>query len=321
MPVSSADPNGSNSGAGTSSVLQFQPNMKITRFTLPEFTPDDPDTWFAAVEHIFRSNDVDTEDKKFSNILQYLTGSDLSHIKDIIPSDSADKYTQAKTRLTQIYGRGKLEQISRLLNGTDIDPNMKPSIILAKLRNAAGAKCTNDDIFRGIWLQKLPQRTKEMLAINASLSLDDQAKMADCLYEAYQQSNQISAIQPQLQMPGMQPNTSSFQPQSTNLNATQATPTSNVSLDAFNTLMTLFQGLQTQISAIQTNQKSFEEKLSNRTYQQRPNNYRNRRFRSPSPYRKNLNIVDGLCYYHTKFGERAYKCAKGCKNYERGNAN
>lgn len=48
-----------------------------------------------------------------------------------------------------------------------------------------------------MWIQRLPQRTREILSINTKLSLDEQAQLADQLYTTYKSSNssQVSAAQ------------------------------------------------------------------------------------------------------------------------------
>lgn len=279
------------SSSNTSETPPAASVVQYVRFSLPEFTPHDPDTWFSAAEHIFQAHKVETEDTKFANVLQYLSGADLSHIKDIIPSTTIkDKYTQAKDRLTQIYGRSRVDEITRLINGTDFAPNMRPSVILAKMKSIAGKDCAKDEIFRSLWIQKLPQRTRELLSINAKLSLEEQAKMADCLFDTY--TTTISAVDAVSPIPIHTPNPPNYG----NDNAM---------------LMTMITQIQTQISAIQTNQKALEERLSDsRRFR------KNHRFRSPSPFRRNTQITNGLCYYHSRFGEKAYKCAVGCKNFK-----
>ncbi|XKL61490.1 hypothetical protein PGB90_008547 [Kerria lacca] len=111
---------------------------KFVKFSLPSFSTDDPETWFAAAQHIFNSNSMKTEDGRFLYLLQYLGPLELSHIKDIIISSCQNKYTATKERLIRIHGTNKQEKIRRLLDGTDINVNEKPSISLAKFKGALG---------------------------------------------------------------------------------------------------------------------------------------------------------------------------------------
>lgn len=55
-------------------VMTNQNQVKITKFVMPEFTPADPETLFKASKHIFNANHIDTEETKFSQVLQYLPG-------------------------------------------------------------------------------------------------------------------------------------------------------------------------------------------------------------------------------------------------------
>lgn len=65
-------------------------NQRIVKFILPKFNPADTKTWFAAVEHIFHTNGVNSEEERFSSLLQHLDSSDLSHICDMC--DAKDRW-------------------------------------------------------------------------------------------------------------------------------------------------------------------------------------------------------------------------------------
>lgn len=96
----------------------------------------------------------------------------------------------------QIHGKSRLEQLTKLLQGVDIHSNTKPSVILNKMRNL-GPTSDSNEILRSMWLQKLPQRTREILAINTDQSLDHQTELADRLYETYEihnYSQNVSAV-------------------------------------------------------------------------------------------------------------------------------
>lgn len=260
---------------------QYQP--RLVRFTLPDFTPNDPEIWFSAVDHIFRTNSITSEEEKFSSLLQYIDSTELGHIRDIIPSNSPTKYSQAKARLQQIHGRSRLEQINKLLQGVDTNTQTKPSVILNKMRSLVGPECTSDEIIRSIWLQKLPARTKEILAVNNELSLDKQAEMADRLFETYEIQNYSTQ------------------------NVAAVSHNNDITQNSVEMLINMIHNLQTQISAINNRGRS-PTRTSFRTRS------RSRQYRSPSANRT-PQMFNGLCWYHHTFGTNARKCTPGCNSY------
>lgn len=269
--------------AGTSEQVQLPVNSaRVGKFTLPDFTPNDPETWFAAVEHIFLVNNITSDDVKFANLLQYLDGSELCHIKDIISSTETGKYGKSKSRLIQIHGKSQLEQLTKLLKGVDTDYQMKPSVVLTKMRNLVGPEASGTELLRSIWLQKLPPRTCEILAIDNSKSLEQQAQMADRLYETYE-SNYYN---------------------STRNNTVAATTSANSDLTA---LVNLIKNLQVEIAEIKTEQKISNQNRSRPFYRNRS---RSRGSRSVSEGR--TQFYGELCWYHHNFGTNARKCAPGC---------
>lgn len=53
--------------------------------------PADPETWFSVSEHTFNVNHIVTEEAKLKHVLQYLTGTELSQIKDVITSSDDNR--------------------------------------------------------------------------------------------------------------------------------------------------------------------------------------------------------------------------------------
>lgn len=255
---------------------------RLVKFHLPTFTANDPDTWFSAVEHIFRVNQVTSEDEKFSMLLQCLDPTQLGYIKDILGENSPNKFTAAKERLVQIHGRSLTEQIQKMLKQVESSYD-KPSVILTKMKNIVGSN-QNTELLKSIWIQKLPPRTAEILAINPDLTLDQQAKTADRLHD-----HNTSHVQPQVYAVASKPVESNM-PQL---------------LDMISKLTTQVASLQQQMDA-QTNHHSRER---------RPNYSRNR-----SRSRSKPELTNGICWYHTTFKTQAFKCVPGC-NFSRNSEN
>lgn len=254
-----------------------QAKTRIVKYNLPEFTANDPDTWFSAVEHIFKVNSVSSEDEKFSSLLQCLDAIQLGFIKDILTSNSQAKFTESKARLIQIHGQSVTEKIQKMLKQVE-SSNDKPSIILTKMKNIVGTS-QNTDLLKNIWLQKLPARTVEILAINPDLTLDQQAKTADRLHDH---------------------NTCFVQPQVYSVKSTTAETNMPQLLELISKLTTQVASLQHQVG---------QQQNSNHHSRERHRNSNRNRSRS----RSRPELINGVCWYHTTFKAQAYKCVPGCK--------
>ncbi len=273
---------------------------KYVKFSLPPFSPNDPDVWFAASEHIFATNSIKTENEKFSYLLQSIGTIELANIRDIIASNTEDKYTQARKRLSQVHGKSKEEKIQRLLTGAEVDRNEKPSVILAKLKymSAENELSIGDDVIRSIWIQNLPERIVEFLAAYKDESITKQVKIADDLHEyEKKKSRSVETVS----VPEVKDQNSAD-----NLDVNTKTQ--------MDIMMALLQNLTSQVAEI----KNHRSRSNERNTQRRANSPFRPRQRSRSrplrPFVKN-----GICTYHFKFGENAYKCMPGCKHYRSGN--
>ena len=269
--------------------------QKYHRFTLPEFNAMDPEVWFLTAEHIFGVNSVNSEAERFSYLLQSVPSADLVHVRDIMQSDTATKYSTAKNRLIGLHGETKDQKIQRLLNGLQINRNEKPSLILAKIKSVV-SQGEDSDVIYGMWLRSLPEDTRRFCMASTG-SLEEKATMADRLYTPQDAPNfQVSAIA----------QTSSQQVCAVD-NATSM----------MNTLFNMLQNLQVEVASI---------KASKQSHNSNGNRYRNRN-RSPFRYGRSRSrsrskspsaqpdIEDGKCWYHREFGNRARKCRVGCDKY------
>lgn len=272
------------------------------RFELPAYNSTNPDLWFLTCEIIFEDYGVETEKKRFSAILQRLGTEQIATLESIIRQKPVDPYTQAKARLIAADGKSEEEKLNHLLRGADIPTGTKPCVILQKLRALVGAIPEADRLVRPIWLQKLPVRMQEILSANSSDPLDSVCKTADKLYELQIRSSvEVSAV------------------------AASASHSSATD-DCLTAALRL---LTSEIAALRADRREHRPRDTSRgrsrdrsrdrsygRYSSRP------RGRSQTPGRDlKPEIIDGLCWYHYTYGDRARNCATGCKRASQGNAN
>ena len=181
---------------------QQQPTVAIAHavsLKLPEFWPSDPDLWFARVEASFEAQGITLEKTKFGHVVRVLPAQYASEVLDIILSPPKSSYTAIKDALKKRVCPSKRQQLQQLLHLEELG-DRKPSQLLRhmlKLRGGTITEADGDEIFREIFLQKLPTHIRTVLAIHKAESLGNLADMADNMAEMQgpQQPVQACAVQ------------------------------------------------------------------------------------------------------------------------------
>jgi len=286
----------------------------ISQVIMPQFQlSDDPETWFNCAEQIFQTHRIITEPEKFGYLLQSLTHKDLTRIKDIVNdtvNTANDKYLRAKTRLVSLHGQSEDDKIRSLLQGTDISNDQKPSFILHEVRQLAPQD--SESFIRGVWEKILPKDIKEQIAPWSKKTLAEQAEIADLLYKA--------------KGPSSTPNAGTV--------AAVSAPSHDSRID---TIFNMLNQVQLQIAELSIGRRNRSYDRSNnsrRSSSHSPNQYHGRHSRrdSPAPHRSRNNrsqsrprirpkVVNEVCTFHYRFGERAFRCMSGCRFYKKKSEN
>lgn len=160
---------------------------------------------------------------------------------------------------------------------------VKPSVFLQRLRNLSIEKC-NDLVLRTLFLEKLPRNIQSVLAISKAISLNHLAADADKIFETiHTDSFSVSAINTVHSVPSVSSNN--------NLN------------EVMNALKTVTLGL----SEVKKSIESLSTSVKASVYK---NEYRPSRSRSSSRSSQKENFE--LCFYHSRFGDKATKCQPPC---------
>lgn len=252
---------------------------------LPPFWPEEPELWFAQVEGQFAISGIISDSTKFYYVVGQLDSQFSREVKDIIISPPAtDKYGKLKSELIKRLTASQEKKIKQLLIHEELG-DRKPSQFLRHLKSLAGAN-VSDDFLRTIWVSRLSHGIQTVLAGQTpSACIDDMADLADRIHELASPSPQYAVA-------------STSQPQSSPGSALEA-------------LTREVAELRRQFQNLASERSSRTHTRSARSTQRRSVS---RSRRSQSNYRK-----FPLCWYHSKFGEKANKCSAPC-DYKAGNS-
>lgn len=139
---------------------------------LPDFWPSDPELWFAQAEALFTAQNVTQEQTKCGHVFRVLPPRYASEVCHIILRPQEQSYKVLKAELTKRVCPSK-RRLQQLLHVEDLG-DRKPSQLLRhmlKLRGDAVLDADRNEIFRELFLQKLPITIRTALATNKDATL------------------------------------------------------------------------------------------------------------------------------------------------------
>lgn len=166
-----------------SSALE-QPQVAALAVRLPPFWPADPQLWFAQVESQFALRRITDQQTRFHHVVSALSSTDAAEVRDIIiappPTTPYDILRAELVRRTSLSEQRRLQQ---LLTTEELG-DKTPSQLLRRMKHLLGNATIEDSLLRQLFLQRLPNDVRMMLASADSATLDDLAKVADRIVDA-----------------------------------------------------------------------------------------------------------------------------------------
>ncbi|BHF62307.1 hypothetical protein SprV_0200528900 [Sparganum proliferum] len=173
------------------------PDVSTLSFKLPPFTPSNPRVWFRQIEAVFSTSRITSERTRYSYVVQSLpfdVAVDVDDLLDPIPAN--DPYTELKNAVIQRVAKSANRMLRELFTQVELG-DQTPSQLMRHRRSLLAGSHMDDDIFRQIWLDKLPVPTQQVLSmLDTSTSLDKVANHADRIRECYPVGATCANIQP-----------------------------------------------------------------------------------------------------------------------------
>nr|VZI47909.1 unnamed protein product [Spirometra erinaceieuropaei] len=173
-------------------------DLNTLSFKLPPFTPSNPRVWFRPIEAVIPTSRITKERTRYSYVLQSLpfdVAVDVDDLLDPIPAN--DSHTQLKNAVIQRVAKSANRMLRELFTQGELG-DQTPSQLMRHMRSLlAGHHMDDDDIFRQIWLDKLPVPMQQVLSmLDISTSLDKVANHADSISACYPVGAACANIQP-----------------------------------------------------------------------------------------------------------------------------
>jgi len=244
---------------------------------LPPFWTQDPAAWFSYSEATFNIRNITSSRTKYDYVVTSLPYEMIYEIKDIIASPpAADPYENLKKSLIARTAISERDRLRQLLSKEDLG-DRKPSQLLRHMKSLLGAKMADFDtkLLRELFTQRLPSDIQLVLAAaSPETQLESLAGIADRVMEV--NKNSICAV-----------------------SVKKSNPNTTTTLTE---VLTRIDDLTKKVEDLAT------EVHRNKSQQHYRPRSQSRQARNSSPNKKRKD----WCYFHNRFGDKAFKCESPC---------
>ena len=268
---------------------------------LPQFIPNLPELWFVQAEAIFKLRKT-SESSQYYHVLAALPSAVLERVLDIISDPETEKtYNFLKTALLARLTPSEEERINRVLFNMEIG-DQRPSDFYRRMVQVAGhnSDMSGKLIFR-LWLKRLPKLIECTLIPLETRPVSEILPVADSLFEA---SKSISVSEVSISGKHL-PSQSQFLPSTSSQYSDVPSTTQTVpQVSEIDSMRSEINELKRMIQNLSIANNRGRSRSRGRTNFTGGNTSSRTRSKSRSG--------STLCFYHSKFGNKANKCQQPC---------
>ncbi|KAH6939388.1 hypothetical protein HPB50_017748 [Hyalomma asiaticum] len=174
------------SGSLLPDAIMHPPDVAALQLRLPTFWRNNPQLWFGQVEATFDLHHTSSEISRFRHLLCNLSPEVAQEVADVIAAPLNDAlYQRLKQSILDRTTTSESARLRHLLTTEELG-DRRPSQLLNSMRQLLRSSDvdSNGALFRELFLQRLPQSTRPVLAAAGDLTLDRLAQLADRVHDA-----------------------------------------------------------------------------------------------------------------------------------------
>lgn len=274
---------------------------------IPEFWKDRSRLWFKMFEIAVASSKA-SDQVKAEMVIAKMNQEQIFIIADIIENPVEGKfYEQIKEKLIKMYEMKDSEKVVKLQQ-TELG-DLKPSQLLDRMKFLGGSQLS-PGMLRSMWEGKLPVDIQIPLSARDDVDLDKAAEIADNIAVKNAARQQISAINTSDEGNVIAAVMAKLEDLNMKINQNKQWKKGG------NNTTTGYQDRRAikGIESKQTNRDNYNRRRYYNNNQHNTERFRNQKY-FPRNYEK------GTCYFHERFGDKAYKCEPGCKYFNKSQGN
>lgn len=279
---------------------------------LPPFWNNDPQLWFGQVEAQFTARHLTSQATKFGHVLAALPPEVALEIRDIILSPPAERpYDVLKEELIRRTAASEQRRLHQLLNAEELG-DRKPTQLLRRMRQLLGDNSTDTPLLKQLFLKRLPTQVQMVLAAAGSISLEEQALLADKILDLADPATQSFAAEVSSRPSEHEALRCRHDPPPI---CRYERPPPAASADTILATVTSFSSSMQQLQASINNLTQMMAALVTQDRPRSPSpNYRRHRNPRRHASRRRFQSPNGqsCCWYHATFGPAARHCQPPC---------
>jgi len=287
------DNSNNNSSIENNHIYNNKTTSKI-HFKLPEFPLSNTqhiNQWLESCINLLKFNNINDEKEICKHIINHLPSCILHKFNDKLFqfTKSAKPLKELSITLDRLYPHNLDRTLEECYKETSLG-DRRPSEYLEELKNKLKEEngSPNMNLINFFFHRILPPNIKNILLANKALTLEEQGTLADQIYT--NELNSINAL-------------------------TQKYHKKDVTNETIEFLLKKIDNLSEEIKTLKSNQNSDLHEPTTKPSSQRFTNH----FNSKTNHYQNSDN-NTLCYYHTRFGDNAFRCTPPC-NYNKNKTN
>ena len=285
---------------------------------LPAFDKNNIEIWIRRVENAFIRAGITLVKDRFA-FLESKIGIDTDpKVTEylFIPDPDEDTWKSFTAHLQKRYGRTRRQQVQSLITGTEFD-GLQPSAVVALMKEKAG-KVTVDDIIKEHVYRRLPVELQRQLAQDhETMTSSELAEAADAFYDKDGRPIHSSTTTSVNSIGGGGSNAPSTPTRPSNSSSNNNGFTAAFNADDDNDINAIRQRQQQKQRYNNNNNNNGNNSSNGNNGNRSSNSSRNNNNNNNDRYPQKAPSINsnGLCHFHEKFGNDAFKCATGCKRW------
>jgi hypothetical protein len=283
--------------------------MEKVSVKVPPFWPENLQLWFFQLEAQFDLAQIVKDSTKYSYLVASIEPRYLAIVGDIVSNPpTEDKYQTLKAAMMSRCGESEENRLKKLLSGIQLG-DRTPSTLLREMQAMVSNTNFDQNILKHLWLQQLPHNTQAILAVGAH-TITQAADIADKIHQVYKPVEVASFNQNK----PPEPRDTDLVKEIGSLRSQQYRTPDPRDTD----LVRELNSLRLQVERLQNDltQQTHQPRGRNRSRSPQP---RNISHRNRSRSRPRYTEPSDICFYHNKYGNRAFKCQPPCKYRKSGN--
>lgn len=242
----------------------------------PEFQKENIQSFFTLCEIYFEHSNIQNEIEKFRMLSLSLPTDTIQSVNALISNPSrATPYSDLKTSLISEFSKSNFSRFHMLLHEVLFEGSCKQ--LYSKIEEYSKGFGINEDTLKAFFVARLPNQLRLQLnLLPDNLSIKKIISKLDTAYSIIQDEGKSSSL----------------------------------SDNKFNTLEAKLDILSSKLNNF--NKDRFDYQINNTPHVRNFPNTKNIQFYEKQNHFPNLQSQQNICYYHSRFGNRAFKCIAPC---------